>query len=146
MVVLLGVQYPLMIFATSELVALLTSYPSCSSWRWHRQPWSRQSRCNPTPWSRPALPSHCKKLQSYNFFRCIHWTKNYTTTETHLNKGRRPLPKLMNFRKSSKRPLTPPSFSESYIALFATKLWQFYVCWYGGTVVYYMILFPMRCM
>ena len=30
---------------------------------------------------------------------------------------------LMNFRKSSKRLLTPPpSFSESYIALFATKL------------------------
>ena len=39
-----------------------------------------------------------------------------------------------------------PSFSESYIALFATKLWQKCVCSYGGTFVYYMILFPMRCM
>ena len=124
MVVLLGVQYPLMIFATSELVALLTSYPSCSSWRWHRQPWSRQSRCNPTPWSRPALPSHCKKLQSYNFFRCIHWTKNYTTTETHLNKGRRPLPKLMNFRKSSKRPLTPPPHFRKVMLQFFSEIFD----------------------
>ena len=40
----------------------------------------------------------------------------------------------------------PPSFSESYIALFATKLWQKCVCSYGGTFVYFMILFPMRCM
>ena len=32
-------------------------------------------------------------------------------------------PNRMNFRKSSKQPLTlPPSFSESYIAIFATKL------------------------
>ena len=53
----------------------------------------------------------------------------------------------MNFRKSSKRPLNPPpSFSESYIALFATKLGQKCICSYEGTVVYYMILFPMRCM
>ena len=39
-------------------------------------------------------------------------------------KGRVRLTDLMNFRKSSKRLLTPPrpSFSESYIALFATKL------------------------
>ena len=40
----------------------------------------------------------------------------------------------------------PPSFSESYIALFATKLGQKCICSYEGTVVYYMILFPMRCM
>ena len=41
---------------------------------------------------------------------------------TSHHKGRIPLPKRMNFQKSSKRPLTPPSFSESYIADFATKL------------------------
>ena len=36
-----------------------------------------------------------------------------------LPKGRLPLPKRMNFRKSSKRPLAPPpSFSESYVANF----------------------------
>ena len=39
------------------------------------------------------------------------------------DKGRMASPKLMNFRKSSKRPLTPPpSFSENHIADFATKL------------------------
>ena len=43
-------------------------------------------------------------------------------------------------------PLRPPSFSESYIADFATKLRQKCVCSYGGTFVYFMILFPMRCM
>ena len=37
-------------------------------------------------------------------------------------------PKRMNSRKSSKRPLTPPSFSENYIADFATKMRQKCVC------------------
>ena len=54
-------------------------------------------------------------------------------------KGRMASPKLMNFRKSSKRPLI---FGKSCCA-FCDK--SAYVQ-YGGTVVYYMILFPMRCM
>ena len=33
-------------------------------------------------------------------------------------KGRMKSQKRMNFRKNSKRPLTPPSFSESHIAVF----------------------------
>ena len=63
-----------------------------------------------------------------------------------ITEGRLTLPKRMNFRKSSKRPLSPPSFSESYIADFVTKLRQKCVWSYGGTFVYYIILFPMRCM
>ena len=44
----------------------------------------------------------------------------------NINQGRPALPKRMNFRKNSKRPLTPPpSFSENYIALFATKVRMF---------------------
>ena len=76
------------------------------------------------------------------FTLCLH--SNFYTASS---KGRVTLTNRMNFRKSSKRLLTPPlSFSESYIALFATKLWQKCVCSYGGTFVYFMILFPMRCM
>ena len=47
-------------------------------------------------------------------------------------------PKPMNFRKSSKRPLTPPSFSENHIADFATKLRQKCVCslWRDCCVLY----------
>ena len=41
-------------------------------------------------------------------------------------KGSRPLPKGMNFRKSSKRHLTPPSFSESYAANFFRNSWPKY--------------------
>ena len=40
------------------------------------------------------------------------------------SKGRLPVPNLMNFRKTSKRPLTPTPttlFSENYVALYATK-------------------------
>ena len=81
------------------------------------------------------------------------WTTGHCLAPLHScssddRKGRVRLTDRMNFRKSSKRLLTPPrpSFSESYIALFATKLWQKCVCSYGGTVVYYMILFLMRCM
>ena len=54
-------------------------------------------------------------------------------------KGRMASPKLMNFRKSSKRPLTPPpSFSENHVALFATKLRQKCVCsvWRDCCVLY----------
>ena len=40
-------------------------------------------------------------------------------------KGQMASPKRMNFRKSSKRPLTPPSFSEHHIADFATKVRDF---------------------
>ena len=47
-------------------------------------------------------------------------------------------PKRMNFWKSSKRPLTPPSFSENHVALFATKLRQKCVCsvWRDCCVLY----------
>ena len=41
---------------------------------------------------------------------------------TGSHKGRLPVPNLMNFRKTSKQPLTPPTlFSENNVALFATK-------------------------
>ena len=47
----------------------------------------------------------------------------------HCSKGRMNPPKRMFFRKSSKWPLTPPpSFSENYIADFATKMRQKCVC------------------
>ena len=47
-------------------------------------------------------------------------------TLTGQNKGRMAPPKRMNFRKNSKRPLTPPpSFSENYVADFATKVRDF---------------------
>ena len=39
----------------------------------------------------------------------------------YITKGALPVPNSMNFRKTSKRPLTPPLFSENYVALFATK-------------------------
>ena len=42
-------------------------------------------------------------------------------------KGRLPLPKRMNFRKSSKRSLTPPPhFSENHIANFSWNSWPKY--------------------
>ena len=47
--------------------------------------------------------------------------------QTMKSKGRMTLQKRMNFWKNSKRPLTPspPSFSENYIADFATKVRMF---------------------
>ena len=65
--------------------------------------------------------------------------------QTMKSKGRMTLQKRMNFWKNSKRLLTPPPpliFGKSYCG-FCDK--SAYVH-YGGTVVYYMILFPMRCM
>ena len=58
-------------------------------------------------------------------------------------KGQMASPKRMNFRKSSKRPLTPPLIFEKSYCGFRDK--SAYVH-FGGTVIYYMILFPMRCM
>ena len=40
----------------------------------------------------------------------------------------------------------PPSFLENHVADFATNRRQKWVCSLWRTVVYYMILFPMRCM
>ena len=53
-------------------------------------------------------------------------------------KGQTTSPKRMNFRKSSKLPLTPLSFSENHIADFASKLWQKWVCslWWNCCVLY----------
>ena len=62
-------------------------------------------------------------------------------------KGRMASPKLMNFRKSSKRPLTPPPHFRKIILRFSRQNCDksAYVQ-YGGAVVYFMILFPMGCM
>ena len=59
--------------------------------------------------------------------------------------GRMASPKLMNFRKSSKRPLTPPRHFRKIMLRFSRQNCDksAYVQ-YGVTVVYYMILFPMR--
>ena len=88
---------------------------------------------------RNALTSCYKKrpqqLQIWEFLR------NLTSSTCY--KGQTASPKRMKLRKSSKRPLTPPLiFGKSYCG-FRDK--SAYVH-YGGTVVYHMILFPMRCM
>ena len=63
------------------------------------------------------------------------------------SKGRMTSPKRMNFWKSSKRPLTPPPHFRKIMLRFSRQNCDksAYVQ-YGGTVVYYMIIFPMRCM
>ena len=49
-------------FDLQDIWRSVTSYPSCSSWHWHRRPWSRSSQCSPSPGSRPDLLSHCKNF------------------------------------------------------------------------------------
>ena len=66
------------------------------------------------------------------------WSFFFPRYQQDLTKGRMTSPKRMNFWKSSKRPLTPPSFSENHVALFATKLRQKCVCsvWRDCCVLY----------
>ena len=104
-------------------------------------------------WIPPCLSphprqSHFKLSVTKENQRHLHFvSSDLTSFHYHASlKGGSTFPNRMNFRKSSKRPLTPPSFSESYIANFATKVRQKCVCSNGGTFVYCMILFPMRCM
>ena len=52
---------------------------------------------------RHVLQGHC--LRSHHCLECLHFLYN---RHCRVGKGRIPLPKRMNFRKSSKRPLTPP--------------------------------------
>ena len=78
--------------------------------------------------------------------QCEYETPRMAVLRNHI-KGRMTSPKLMNFRKSSKRPLTPPPHFRKIMLRFSRQNCDksAYVQ-YGGTVVYYVILFPMRCM
>ena len=56
-------------------------------------------------------------VESGWLFKLMYWI--YSLFVNYGVKGRIPLPNRMNFRKNSKRPLTPPpSFLENYIAIF----------------------------
>ena len=76
------------------------------------------------------------------FIVCI-LSKMYDALMSEGPKGRLSAPLSMNFWKSSKRPLTPPPHFRKVILRISR---QKCVCSYGGTFVYYKILFPMRCM
>ena len=94
----------------------------------------------------PGLFSYVKLNFKAGLLSSTFWLKHsYLAESTFLGTG-----KVNRSDEFSEKFQTafdpPPSFSESYIALFATKLWQKCVCSYGGTFVYFMILFPMRCM
>ena len=65
----------------------------------------------------PLRSLHQSKVESFN-----SWDQSHSKEQKVGSEGRVRLPKRMIFRKSSKCP--PPSFSESYVADFATKLWQ----------------------
>ena len=59
------------------------------------------------------------------FDPCLAYLIN-TINTTYLL-GRSTIPKRMNFRKSSKRPLTPPPFLENHIADFFRNSWPKYI-------------------
>ena len=80
--------------------------------------------------------------KKYPYFREKEKHENY---QSFLREGWH-LQKWWIFGKVPNGLWPPSSFSESYIVDFATKLRQKCICSYGGTFVYYMILFPMRCM
>ena len=61
-------------------------------------------------------------------------------------KGRMASPKLMNFRKVPNGLWPPPHFRKIMLRFSRQNCDKSAYVQYGGTVVYYMILFPMRCM
>ena len=65
----------------------------------------------------PDLITIIKELKEkfYKIFRKYFMDPFTMMVVCRLGKGRLPLPDLMNFRKTSKRPLTPP---ENNVALF----------------------------
>ena len=66
-----------------------------------------------------TLPDYiCATPNSFGKVRHKSLTQKLGTKIRHKSKGRVTLRKRMNFQKSSKRPLTPPSFSENYVADF----------------------------
>ena len=82
-------------------------------------------------------------LRSFRKFTLIDVSKKCKRKDIFVihRKGRVTVPKRTNFRKSSKRPLTPPSCSKNYIAIFiimATKpsnVAGLNASMYGGQIV-----------